>query len=98
VSQEPRRIGDAGPSCCTSHLPPEIPRPAPRGVHRAAVGRSSDSWLRCRLPGSTAVAASRDHRPSAYRDRVTTYRCGAVPESVHAHVNRLPFSSAGQGL
>jgi hypothetical protein len=32
--------------CFTSHLPPEIPRPAPRGVLRAAVGRSSDSWTR----------------------------------------------------
>ena len=36
----------AGRPCCTSHLPPEIRRPAPRGVLRAAVGRSSDSWLR----------------------------------------------------
>ena len=34
----------AGVTCFASHLPPEIPRPAPRGVHRAAVGRSSDSW------------------------------------------------------
>ena len=32
--------------CFASPLPPEIPRPAPRGVHRAAVGRSSDSWAR----------------------------------------------------
>ena len=29
--------------CFASHLPPENPRPAPRGVHRAAVGRSSGS-------------------------------------------------------
>jgi hypothetical protein len=36
----------AAGTCVTSHLPPEIPRPAPRAVHRAAVGRSSDSWTR----------------------------------------------------
>lgn len=42
--------------CFASPLPPEIPRPAPRGVHRAAVGRSSDSWAgrTCLLPTSAA--------------------------------------------
>ena len=42
--------------CFASPLPPEIPRPAPRGVHRAAVGRSSDSWARraSLLPTSAA--------------------------------------------
>ena len=88
---------DAGQSCCTSHLPPEIPRPAPRGVLRAAVGRSSDSWLRRRPSDATPVAASQGHRPSANRDRVTTYRCGAVPgwvrHSEKCRPHRLPFSS-----
>ena len=42
--------------CFASPLPPEIPRPAPRGVQRAAVGRSSDSWARraSLLPTSAA--------------------------------------------
>lgn len=42
--------------CFASPLPPEIPRPAPRGVLRAAVGRSSDSWARraSLLPTSAA--------------------------------------------
>ena len=56
----------AGRCHVTSHLPPEIPRPAPRGVHRAVVGRSSGSWTRIgQCPNHLLVAASRDHRPSA---------------------------------
>ena len=48
VADRRRRVPGrrAAGTCVTSHLPPEIPRPAPRGVHRAAVGRSSDSWTR----------------------------------------------------
>ena len=55
----------AGRPCCTSHLPPEIRRPAPRGVLRAAVGRSSDSWMRQESIPTTSAAASQGHRPSA---------------------------------
>ena len=50
------RAGGLRAPCFASPLPPEIPRPAPRGVHRAAVGRSSDSWARraSLLPTSAA--------------------------------------------
>ena len=93
--------GHAGWSCCTSHLPPEIRRPAPRGVHRAAVGRSSDSWMRHRRTVASLVAASRDHHPSASCDLVSIYRCGAVPGWARirrCRPHRLPFSSCSLWL
>ena len=81
--------------CCTSHLPPETPRPAPRGVHRAAVGRSSDSWARRRgpppippLPGapgpSACVAGSFPITAAGQRRNGLGRR------------HRLPFQSSGK--
>src|SRR5690606_19488140 len=89
-----RACGACGRPCCTSHLPPEIPRPAPRVVLRAAVGRSSDSWMRRDPVPATSAAASQGHRPSANRDLVSTYRCGAVPESVLGTWTGFPFHPA----
>ncbi len=96
ASQRPRRHGQAmGGIRSTSPLPPEIPRPAPRAVLRAAVGRSSDSWTRklCFLlgrcfpvPVHQCVSRLRFHLP---------LRGSAGMGSCEPH--RLPFSSDGVG-
>ena len=93
---------DAGQTCCTSHLPPEIPRPAPRGVLRAAVGRSSDSWMRqafalpprSRLPGTAVPVGVATSSPPTAAGQCRDGSC--IPRN--ADRTGFPFHPTACGL
>jgi len=83
-----------GWSCFTSHLPPEIPRPAPRGVLRAAVGRSSDSWTRKASAFLLARRFPRSVPQCQWRVRFHIPLRGSAGMG-SSEPYRLPFSSSG---
>ena len=79
----------ASPAC----LPPEIPWPAPRGVLRAAVGRSSDSWTRKQCFLLDRCFPVRVHQCVSRLRFHLPLRGSAGMGSCEPH--RLPFSSGG---
>lgn len=95
ASQEPGLAMDCRWPCFASHLPPEIPWPAPRGVQargcRQVFGLVDAEGfalpLARRFPGPG---------PSAKDGFVSTYRCGAVP-AWRERVTGFPFDPLACG-
>ncbi len=84
------RTAGHGRTCAPTIPPSGIPGRTPRVVRRAAVGRSSGSWTRTaqRLPPTGRRFPG--HGPVRVTAVVSTYRCGAAPDS-----HRVPVLSPG---